>query len=278
MSDSESKRCQLCGHQPLKRFEIPRQNIFWKCFKCDLYQYGALDSQSALDSPAYHQNSERQRGRKVRTAAVRLNRIAPLIPGRTPRMLDIGCGIGAVLEAAQQRGWVPVGAEVSRPVVNDCRERGFECELIANGRLPFDDGSFDVATAWSVIEHVEDVRVTLADWRRVLRPGGILALDTTDAHYWKARLFGARYRGFWPGGHTYTFTPDNLGQFLTETGFRLLRRPLVGRLSDLPLPLACYTLGYQLQYEFRCLTRSQKPFMLFAERVETVGNRLRRAA
>ena len=37
--------------------------------------------------------------------------------------------------------------------------------------MPFADRSFDVVTAWHVIEHVADVTETLADWRRVLRPG-----------------------------------------------------------------------------------------------------------
>jgi ubiquinone/menaquinone biosynthesis C-methylase UbiE len=278
MAQLESKHCQLCGHDPLDRFEVPNQTVLWKCRHCGLFQYGPVASEASYDSPHYHTDYERQRQRKVRTALVRLNRIAALVKAKAPRLLDVGCGIGAVMEAAHQKGFFPVGSDVSQAVVEGCRQRGLECGLIVNDRLPFDTESFDVVTAWSVIEHVVDVRATLAEWRRVLRPGGILAIDTSSALCWKARLLGARYRGFWPHGHTYTFTPPTLRQFVLEAGFRVVPSPFVGRISDLPLSEACYSVAYQLQYELRQWLRLQKPFMLFAERVESAGGSKKAAA
>lgn len=268
---SEPKCCQLCGHQPLQFFEVPRQTQFWKCVQCGLYQFGLSGSESAYNCPSYHVDYQRQRRRKVRTAMVRLNRIAQLVEAPQPRLLDVGCGIGAVIEAAQQRGWSAAGAEISPAVVENCRHQGFECGLIENGRIPYADGSFDVLTSWSVIEHVDDVRAVLAEWRRVLRPNGVLALDTSNALCWKARLLGARYRGFWPHGHTYTFTPATLGRFLIEAGFEILPSPFVGRISSLSWGDACYALAYQLQYELRQRLRLQKPFFLFAKRDESLN-------
>lgn len=278
MSSAQPLHCQLCGQGPLERFEVPRQTEFWKCNHCGLYQYGLSSSDSVVNNPGYHSSYLRQRARKVRTAMVRLNRIAALCRVPAPRLLDVGCGIGAVMEAALQRGWTAVGADISRAVVESCRENGFDCELIENGRLPFPDASFDILTSWSVIEHVDDVRAVLADWRRVLRPGGILALDTSSALCWKARLLGARYRGFWPHGHTYTFTPDTLGRFLHEAGFRVLPRPFFGSFADVSFSQAAYSIGYQLQYELRQRLRLQKPFMLFAERDDAAETSERRAA
>jgi ubiquinone/menaquinone biosynthesis C-methylase UbiE len=278
MADSDSKKCQLCGHEPLVRFEVPRQTVLWKCPSCNLFQYGVLVGDRSYNSPHYHTDYELQRSRKVRTALVRLNRIAALVKEEAPRLLDVGCGIGAVMEAANLRGWKPVGSDVSQAVVDGCRQRGLECELIANDRLPFDNATFDVVTAWSVIEHVADVRTTLQEWRRVLRPGGILAIDTSNALCWKARLLGPKYRGFWPNGHTYTFTPATLKEFVANAGFRVLRNPFVGRISDIPFSQAAYSVGYQLQYELRQWLRLQKPFMMFAERVESPAVRKKAAA
>jgi SAM-dependent methyltransferase len=209
---------------------------------------------------------------------VRLNRIAPLIPATSLRLLDIGCGIGAVIEAARQRGWYAAGADVSQAVVDSCHQRGLPCSLISHGQLPFPDRCFDVVTAWSVIEHVEDIRSVLAEWRRVLRPGGILAMDTSNANCWKARLLGPRYRAFWPHGHTYTFTPTTLGRFLTESGFQLAPRPFVGRCSGLSFWQTCYSIAYQVQFQTRERLRLQKPFMLFARRAEVEGVRTQAAA
>jgi ubiquinone/menaquinone biosynthesis C-methylase UbiE len=249
-------------------FEILRQTEFWKCTECGLFQYGCAGSEEAYNCPTYHAGYEQQRRRKIRTAMVRLQRIAAIVHTPAPRLLDIGCGIGAVMEAATQRGWQATGADVSQAVVAGCQQRGLDCQLIADGRLPFPDRSFDIATAWSVIEHVEDVRQTLAEWRRVLKPGGILAMDTSNALCWKARLLGARYRHFWPHGHTYTFTPVTLGRFVREAGFRLVPAPFFGSLRGATWLQACYSLGYQLQFQVRERLRLQKPFMLFAERIE----------
>ena len=54
-------------------------------------------------------------------------------------------------------------------------------ELEPDAALPFDDGSFDLVLCAETIEHVRDVQLLLSEIRRVLRPGGTLAL-TTPAH------------------------------------------------------------------------------------------------
>ena len=221
---------------------------------------------------------EKQRLRKIRTARVRLNRIAGLVQAESPRLLDVGCGIGAIMEAATQRGWTATGADVSQAVVDGCLGRGLNCNRIVDGLLPFPDTSFDIVTAWSVIEHVSDVRDALSEWRRVLKPGGILALDTSNCAVLEGSASAARYRGFWPHGHTYTFTPATLSRFLAETGFRVLAAPFVGKLTGNAFLDACYAVAYQTQYCIRDTLRLQKPFMLFAERIESVHGSKRVAA
>jgi len=218
--------------------------------------------------------TERRSRRKLRTATVRLNRIAPLLTADRISMIDVGCGFfGAMMEAADRRGWTAVGTDVGKAAVFHCRRRGYKCELCENGRLPFEDQSFDLLTAWNVIEHVEDVMESLAEFRRVLRVGGILAMETSNANCLKARVFGSRYRRFWPSGHTYTFPPLSLKQFVERAGFQVVRQPFVGRLSELPSSMTCYALGYQAQYELRRVLRIQKAFQLFARRVDSQASR-----
>ena len=97
-----------------------------------------------------------------------------------------------MLEAASLRGWNAVGADISRRAVRICRQKGFECHTVDGHELPFDDESFDIVTGWSIIEHVIDVSKTLIEWRRVLRSGGVLAMDTSDAACLKAKLLLCR--------------------------------------------------------------------------------------
>ena len=153
---------------------MPGSTTLWRCTTCGLYQNGRLAETSEY-SADYHQCYEHRREKKLRTARVRLNRIAPLVQVDSPRLLDIGSSVGCVVEAAIERGWDAVGTDVSASAVAFCRQRNLPCRLISGNVLPFADNSIDVLTSWHVIEHVADVATTLADWFRVLRPGGVMA-------------------------------------------------------------------------------------------------------
>jgi ubiquinone/menaquinone biosynthesis C-methylase UbiE len=271
--DSDNKTCQLCGDASLTEFVVPQRTTFWKCAGCGLYQYGALAPQECHEAESYHAGYEADYKRKLRTATVRINRIAGLFTPTPLRLLDVGCGIGAILDAAQRRAWDPVGVDVSRRVVSLCRQRGFQCLPVDGHRLPFPDKSFDVVTAWSVIEHVGDVAETLAEWRRVLRDDGLLAMDTTDAECLKARLLGKIYRGIWVPGHTYTFTPATLRKFAENVGFQIVRPPFVGNLRGLSIGQRCYAYSYQAQYQLRTRMGLHKPFQIFLRRGADVRQR-----
>ncbi len=88
-------------------------------------------------------------------------------------VLDIGCGPRGSLnwaEMARRR----VGLD---PLAEDYRELGIDShpmEYVAAAaeEMPFDDASFDVITSFNSLDHVEDLDRTIAEIKRVLRPGG----------------------------------------------------------------------------------------------------------
>jgi SAM-dependent methyltransferase len=210
---------------------------------------------------------------------VRLNRIAPLVEAESPWLLDIGSSVGCVIEAALQRGWGAMGAELSASAVRYCNDRKLPCRLFDGVTLPFDDESFDVISSWHVIEHVTDVEQALVEWFRVLRPGGVIALETPDASSPLVRLRGAKYRKFWAPEHIYTFTPSTLAEFMCRAGFAILPRPVFGNLGELPRSMAAYTVAYQAYHGLRKLAGVSKAFQLFARRpAEQRIRRLRVAA
>jgi ubiquinone/menaquinone biosynthesis C-methylase UbiE len=107
-------------------------------------------------------------------------------------VLDLGCGDGIIsLGLLRRAGAARVMGcdlfEVDRPFLAEkCIEHGeppiSESEAISfvvsdPTRLPFDDNSFDVVTAWSVFEHVLDPRPLLREVVRVLRPEGVVFLQ-----------------------------------------------------------------------------------------------------
>lgn len=97
-----------------------------------------------------------------------------------PRLLDVGCGRGAFLERTHRRysEWPlsgidpePTGVDATSKLIPDGTIR----EGVADA-IPFSSGSFDVVTAWDVLEHVPDVNRALSEIYRCLVPGGLLTI------------------------------------------------------------------------------------------------------
>ncbi|WP_086725289.1 class I SAM-dependent methyltransferase [Streptomyces carpinensis] len=94
------------------------------------------------------------------------------------RILDAGCGSGPLSAALRDRGAVVTGIDASAGMLALARRRlGDDVALHVvdlSDRLPFADGAFDDVVASLVLHYLEDWGPTLAELRRVLRPGGRL--------------------------------------------------------------------------------------------------------
>jgi SAM-dependent methyltransferase len=170
------------------------------------------------------------------------------------------------VEAGERLGWDARGVDVNAEIVDLCQERGLRCQQVSDDRLPYPDGFFDAVTAWHVIEHVADVADTLREWTRVLKPGGILALETPDSSCWKLKLRGPTYRNFWCAEHVYTFNRENLTPFLESVGLEIVPSPMFGKVSRLSPGLAAYAVGYQVLTGLQKRLGLGKVFQLFCRR------------
>ncbi|WP_405436025.1 class I SAM-dependent methyltransferase [Streptomyces avidinii] len=94
------------------------------------------------------------------------------------QVLDAGCGSGPLSAALRDRGAVVTGIDASAGMLALARRRlGDDVALHTvdlNDPLPFDDGAFDDVVASLVLHYLEDWGPTLAELRRVIRPGGRL--------------------------------------------------------------------------------------------------------
>jgi SAM-dependent methyltransferase len=117
------------------------------------------------------------RGRR-RIVRAELDRL-PL--GRGASVLDAGCGSGRMLEELERYGTV-YGIELDPQAAALAASRGHgEVRVGRLEELPWEDATFDLITCLDVLEHTPDDRVTLAELRRVCRPGGWL-LVTVPAY------------------------------------------------------------------------------------------------
>ena len=94
------------------------------------------------------------------------------------RILDYGCGAGALVAAGRAAGIDIIGADVfyggseARAEAERAGRLGTIVHEVREGRLPFSDGWFDLVVNNQVLEHVEDLEATVREIHRVLKPGG----------------------------------------------------------------------------------------------------------
>ena len=144
--------------------------------------------------------------------------------------LDLGCGDGRL--SSELRASRLVLGDVSRVALARARERlpgAQSVWLEPDAALPLEGAAFDLVLAAETLEHVRDLQLLLSEARRVLRPGGTLAV-TTPAHgrltglAVLARGFESRFDPLSP--HIRFFTRRSLRGLLSDMGFEVasLRR------------------------------------------------------
>ena len=142
----------------------------------------------------------------------------------TGRLLDVGCGLGYFLAAAQQEGFTVCGMEESGWATEYIRkEFGFPVWPAPLETSALEGGSLDVCTMWQVIEHVPDPLAVLRKIRDLLKAGGVLIMETRNHRGFDAKMLLERWGGWALPYHLWHFDPASL-RLLSETaGFRVLR-------------------------------------------------------
>ena len=143
------------------------------------------------------------------------------------RVLDLGCGNGAMLGTFLDRGWTLVGLDVSTSAIEQARKRwpGVRFEVAdATGDLSA-FGQFDAVYSTEVIEHVPLARRFAQNGFRLLKPGGIIVL-TTPYHGWLKNVAiavsnrsDAHFGPEIDWGHIKFWSVNTLSRLLWDAGF-----------------------------------------------------------
>jgi SAM-dependent methyltransferase len=150
-----------------------------------------------------------------------------LAPDPETRILDLGCGSGALLERLAGLGYRQLTGVDIRPPASTAAIHYEQADLDLF-RLDVAEGSFDLALAVEVIEHIENPGLFLAELARLLKPGGLVLFTTPNLHSAQAKLLfalGDRLKQFDAKGDPTHITPIVLFPFtrlLDRHGFTVL--------------------------------------------------------
>lgn len=166
---------------------------------------------------------------QVRDYAGTRDFLSRLFPERG-RLVEIGCGLGFLLDYFRRDGWQVEGVDPDRLMASHA-ERALALVVSATTlqQAGLREGAFDVVLMMNVIEHLHDPAATLRDVHRLLKPGGVLVVETPRLDNWTARLFGARERNLACEGHVFFFTTRTLAALARQAGLAVLRCDAVGR-------------------------------------------------
>jgi SAM-dependent methyltransferase len=164
--------------------------------------------------------------------------------GRKGRLLELGCGRGALLAGARRRGWEVRGVDMT-PGFSEQARPGVEIEVAPLESARSLDERYDAVWLAAVLEHVYEPARCLARVRAALAPGGVAFIDVPNECGLRSRLGNLymRLRGrdwavnlspSFPPFHVVGFCPRSLARLLRATGFRIAELTLDAWRDALP--------------------------------------------
>jgi SAM-dependent methyltransferase len=166
-------------------------------------------------------------------------------PPMGTRLLDVGAGRGAVAGAALAHGCVVTAVDASAGMVSHLAAD--YPDIVARqqdaGALEFQDSSFDVVAAGFLVQVLASPPIALAEFRRVLAPGGTLALSLERQTVGRLGWLHELNREFFGGGSadgSSPLTADQLDTLLVDAGFTPPARVEIDIPKPLPNPAALW--------------------------------------
>ncbi|HZR22312.1 MAG TPA: class I SAM-dependent methyltransferase [Vicinamibacterales bacterium] len=233
------RTCPLCRSSRVRPLFTKQQIDYWLCGACS-FRFATADVNpnlaNALDDyeDAYLQYLQRDAADEANFAALHrwMSSFAPI--GGT-RLLDVGAGSGKLVRDLRRRGVDARGIEPSRALFDRflANDEAFEMATADAVR-----GTFDVVTAFDVIEHVADPHAFAESIVARLAPDGVLFLSTPDVESAVARMFGRHWHFYYPYHLSY-FGPQTLGRLAADHGLTIVSVTHRGRLRSI---------GYVIRY------------------------------
>jgi 2-polyprenyl-3-methyl-5-hydroxy-6-metoxy-1,4-benzoquinol methylase len=152
-----------------------------------------------------------------------------------PRWMDIGCGLGYLLDCAYDYGFDVFGTELNRSAVAQLKRRyNYTVDCVPITDPSFDGQHYDVISMTDVIEHLHNPRQMIRRMQQLTCPGGLAIITTMDSDSLSSRLLGKRLEDFRrTREHLYFFSRPTLTRLLEEEGFEVAAIRSIGHTFEL---------------------------------------------
>lgn len=209
-------KCGVCGSKNLREvFPLNPSQLIYDCQACGVRQLLPQKVSVADYTDEYYDyygknlQSEAALERiKLKTYTLLLKELAHYVqPGR---LLDIGCGFGHAIKAAQSLGWIVEGTEYS-PYARK-KAYAYTNAVIYQGDvqdLLSKKEAFDAVTMFDVLEHVPNPMQTLTATADLLKTRGVLLVVTPNVESLSAKIMGQKWNHY-HRDHLFYFNPHSI--------------------------------------------------------------------
>ena len=139
------------------------------------------------------------------------------------RFLDIGCGLGYLLDVASDKSFQVAGIEFNPAAVERIKQK-YVFPVFCGDFMDYQGEPYDVICMLDVIEHLADPKAAVVKMNQLLRPGGVLVISTMDCDSLTSRLLGKRLEDFRRvREHLFFFNRRTMTSLLEKAGFEILK-------------------------------------------------------
>lgn len=217
--------CNLCGSDGFSSWGKSGGLKIVKCNKCDLvYVNPRLDRQNlkAIYGKNYFDRHTQEKLLKMRLEMYKIE-IAEIERLKSKgKILDVGCGEGYMLSLFGNQ-WQKYGTEINKISTKFARDKFHLNVKVGNLKdAHFPNNYFDVVSIRGVIEHLTDPLAETKEMARILKPTGVVAINTPNIDCLTAKIYKENYRLIDSSVHLYYFSPATLSNMVEKAGLRVI--------------------------------------------------------
>jgi 2-polyprenyl-3-methyl-5-hydroxy-6-metoxy-1,4-benzoquinol methylase len=221
------EKCLLCNHTELKILNRFSSSGLVQCQNCEFIFSRWIPSEKKIID-FYNQYPEYENRNDITSQRYR-SLLGTFENFRlTNNLIDVGCGDGKFLDLAKEKKWNVYGTEYIDRFIERCTEAGIKMHRGKYSPLNYTENIFDVLIWIEVIEHINNPVQEILNFKKNLRPGGIVYLTTPNFNSLSRRLLNEKWNVIFYPEHLCYYTPTTLRKLFEQNGFRLIELKTTG--------------------------------------------------